>query len=59
MLNRQVFNISSTIEQFDELQISHMDFFDLKRMMESRRDFTMMRDLKTGMILNTNPTSKE
>ena len=59
MLNRQVFNISSTIEQFDELQISHMDFSDLKRMMESRRDFTMMRDLKTGMILNTNPTSKE
>ena len=28
-------------------------------MLESRRDFTMMRDLKTGMILNTNPTSTE
>ena len=54
ILNRHAYNISSTIEQFDELNIDQISFTELKKMLEARRDFTSMRDLNTSTI---HPTS--
>lgn len=45
-LNRQNCNIYSTIEQFEEMQIDNVTFHDLEQMLENRRDFMMLRNMK-------------